>query len=171
MKLAVNYSDMLISLLEKNPRLSVDYLKVPTRPFPDCWDQFDYGLRNLARRSRANQFQLLPHIAQVGVLALGHPQPEQRFDPPTLERILSLTNPPYLSTHLEARVEYFPEVKEYQHQNHPRVRRILTEHFGRVIREFTEYLQIPVVVENFPYYILVAAFSVWLGSGIYYGNL
>ncbi|HEX3043383.1 MAG TPA: DUF692 family protein, partial [Bacillota bacterium] len=124
----------------------IDYLKVPTRPFPECWEQFDYGLHNL------DKFRLLPHIAQIGVLALGHPETEARFDWPTLERILSLTHPPYLSTHLEARAEYFPEIMEYQHQNHTSVRRALTTHFNRVIREVKEKLGIVFVLENLPYY-------------------
>jgi uncharacterized protein (UPF0276 family) len=146
MKLAVNYSEILISVLEKNPGITIDYLKVPTRPFPECWDQFDCGLRN------HDKFQLLPHIAQIGILALGRPEAEERLNRQTLERILSLTHPPYLSTHLEARTEYFPEIMEYQHQNHFSVRRTLTNHFNRAVQECKEVLGIPLVLENFPYY-------------------
>jgi hypothetical protein len=43
MKLAVNYSQALMTLFDHDPGIPVDYIKVPTIPFPECWSQFDEG--------------------------------------------------------------------------------------------------------------------------------
>jgi uncharacterized protein (UPF0276 family) len=143
MKLAVNYSDNLMTLLDQDPGLPVDYIKVPTIPFPDCWLQFEQGK---TRR------KLLPHLSQPGVIALGRTDPGEQFNPGMIQQILHQTNPPHLSTHLEARVDYFQEYQEYQHHNHPHIREILREHFLKAIARVKETIAIPLVVENFPYY-------------------
>lgn len=143
MKLAVNYSAVLLQLLQTNPELPVDYIKVPTIPFPDCWEQFHEGI---IRRS------LLPHLAQKGILALGHPRPEQRFDSTVLRKVLDFTRPPYLSTHLEACLEYFPEFKTNQEHDDPALRGAMAERFIQTVSDVKKAIGIPLVLENFPYY-------------------
>jgi uncharacterized protein (UPF0276 family) len=143
MKIAVNYSIALLSLLLETPDLAIDYIKAPTSPFPDCWEQFE---------DTEFDYPRLPHLAQIGVIFLGHPESQQRFDLQTVTKVLQCTHPPYLSTHLEARTDFFPEIKEYQHQNHPEVQRILKAHFLSAINNIKEQIKIPMVVENFPYY-------------------
>ncbi len=143
MKIAINYSEALLSLLEKNPKLPINYIKGPTSPFPGCWHQFeDSGIH----------FPRLPHLAQLGVIFLGHPELEQRFNIPTVMKVLQSTEPPYLSTHLEARVDFFPELAAYQHQIHPGVQKTLSTHFLEAIFEVKAQVKIPLVLENFPYY-------------------
>lgn len=143
MKLAVNYSDILLELLTQNPELPVDYIKVPTIPFPECWIQFDQG--EIRRK-------LLPHLAQAGIIALGRTNPDEQFNRALIDRVLKRTNPPYLSTHFEARLDCFPEYREYQHQNHPGLRRVLRDHFLKAIATVKDSINIPLVLENFPYY-------------------
>lgn len=143
MKLAVNFSQALVSLLEDEPDLPVDYIKAPTIPFPECWRQFEAGEKY--RR-------ILPHPAQTGVLALGHPQAELRFNREIVAEIIRRTNPPYLSTHLEATVDFFPEYKDLQHQINPVVEEALTAHFLRTIEQVKQEIGLPLVLENFPYY-------------------
>lgn len=143
MKLAVNYSDILMTLLDQDPGLPVDYIKVPTIPFPECWLQFERG---------GTRRKLLPHPSQSGVLALGRTEPIEQFNFDMIQKIMQLTHPPYLSTHIEARVDYFPEYREYQHQDHPRIQSVLREHFLKTINRFKETMKIPLVIENFPYY-------------------
>jgi uncharacterized protein (UPF0276 family) len=143
MKLAVNYSDALISLIQSDPELPVDMIKVPTEPFPGSWRQFEHG----------KQFRpLLPHLAQVGIIALGHPNPKLRFNEPAVLRALKEGCSTYLSTHLEAKVDYFPELSDYQHQLDFSIAEHLREHYRKVIREVKACLRIPLVIENFPYY-------------------
>ncbi len=143
MKIAVNYSKALLGLLEKNPNLPINYVKCPTSPFPGCWHQFEDPDIFLSR---------LPHLAQLGVIFLGHPDPRQRLNIETVRKVLECTDPPYLSTHLEARVDFFPELAAYQHQNHPEVQKTLTAHFLKVISEVKDQIQLPLILENFPYY-------------------
>jgi len=143
MKIAVNYSTALLTLLSESSDLAIDYIKAPTQPFPDCWEQFDKNEYDYPR---------LPHLAQAGVIFLGHPEPEQCFNVETVTKVLQSTRPPYLSTHLEARTDFFPEVKEYQHQNHPEVQRLLKKHFLSTINLVKQQSKIPLVLENFPYY-------------------
>ena len=143
MELAVNYSDHLMTLLDQDPGLPVDYIKAPTIPFPECWLQFERG---------GTRRKLLPHPSQPGVLALGRTDPDEQFNFELIQKILQRTHPPYLSTHVEARVDYFPEYREYQHQHHPRIQSILLEHFLQTVNRFKETVNIPLVVENFPYY-------------------
>jgi len=143
MKIAVNYSQALLSLLAEDPNLGIDYIKAPTSPFPGSWHQFeDQGFGHAS----------LPHLAQSGIMFLGHPDREQRFNRPAVERVIATTGPPYLSTHLEARIEFFPELAPYQHQNHPLVQRVLKAHFVAAVQEVKAQLNIPLIVENFPYY-------------------
>ncbi len=144
MKLAVNYSKALISLFQKNPELPVDYIKVPTIPFPDCWDQFTEG--KIYR-------PLLPHLAQVGVVALGHPEGDQSSNFDIITKALALTKPPFLSTHLDARTECFSEYQHFQHQKHPIIKQVLKQQFIKAIRKIKEFIKIPLVLENSPYYL------------------
>ena len=143
MKLAVNYSPMLLKLFDLDPGLPVDYIKVPTQSLPDCFSQFETGVCYR---------KLLPHIAQSGFLALGQPQVEQRYNAAILHKIIALTNPPHLSTHLEARVEFFPEFQEYQHLRDQRTEQRLLDHFVAAIKAVQADLGLPLLVENFPYY-------------------
>lgn len=143
MKLAVNYSTMLVTLLEQYPDLPIDFIKVPTRPFPGCWEQF-----NQSRQWRP----LLPHLAQPGVIALGHPDPEQRFNETIVGKALASGGAKYLSTHVEARVEYLPEYASAQHQLEPLVYQKLSELFLQSIGEVQAKLAVPLVIENYPYY-------------------
>lgn len=143
MKLAVNYSEPLLGLLRQNPTLEVDYIKVPTFPFPGCFVQFDAG---------STWRRLLPHLAQPGVLALGHPQPSQRFSPEIVTQVIQRTLPPYISTHLEARRDFFPEYRMYQHENHPRLRQAMQERFLTTIAQVKQQIRLPLVLENCPYY-------------------
>src|SRR5690554_165079 len=142
MKLAVNYSPALASILDAEPDL-VDYVKVPTIPFPDCWAQFKAG---------AEYGRLLPHPAQPGVLCLGHPRPELCFNREMLAEIIKRTNPPYISTHLEAKVDFFPQWKAAQHVIDPVVEENLAHHFLQSVREVKAEIRLPLVLENFPYY-------------------
>jgi Uncharacterized protein conserved in bacteria len=144
MKIAINYSDALFFLLDKNPKLGIDYIKAPIRPFPGCWEQFEDSRSDRAR---------LPHLAQAGVLLLGHPDPGQRFDAVTVNRVLQCTNPPYLSTHLSAQRDFFPGLAEYQHQNHPAVWQAFMKHFLKAIVEVKTQIKLPLVLENCPYYV------------------
>jgi uncharacterized protein (UPF0276 family) len=143
MKLAVNFSGALLQLLEKDPDLPVDYIKVPTRPFPASFSQFETG---------GGYRRLLPHTAQTGVLALGHHLPEQRFNGELVREIIQRTVPPYLSTHLEARTDYFPEYVQYQHQNHPGLHQAMKERFLPAIDLVKAATGLPLILENFPYY-------------------
>jgi uncharacterized protein (UPF0276 family) len=143
MELAVNYSENLMTLLDQDPALPVDYIKVPTIPFPDCWSQFERG---------GTRRKLLPHPSQPGVLALGRIDPGEQYNHGIIRKILQRTHPPYLSTHVEARVDFFPEYQEYQRIYHPLVRQMLREHFLKSIARVRETLSVPLVVENFPYY-------------------
>lgn len=143
MKLAVNFSAALLQLLQKDPGLPVDYIKVPTVAFPGCFSQFEQGER---------WRPLLPHPAQPGVIDLGHPDPKQQFNPEIVAEIIRRTNPPYLSTHLEAKIAYFPEFQSYQHEFHPGLRQALAERFLQAIKTVKARTGLSLVVENFPYY-------------------
>lgn len=143
MKLAVNYSSALISLLIAHPALPVDYIKVPTVPFPDCWFQFDEG--GLYRK-------LLPHLAQTGILAPGHPEAAQRLNSEIVATVLEKTDPPYLSTHLDAKLEYYPEMADFLHQSSAEFKQLLTGNFLEAIHEIKESIRIPLVLENSTYY-------------------
>ena len=143
MKIAVNYSTALLELLKKDPQLPIDYIKGPTSPFPGCWYQFE---------GSPLQYPRLPHLAQLGVIFLGHPESQQRFNAETVNKVLQLTKPPYLSTHLEARVDFFPQLQEYQHQNHGQVQKVLAAHFLKAIAEVKTQIKLPLILENFPYY-------------------
>lgn len=81
MKLAVNFSQALLSLFAEDPDLPVDLVKVPTIPFPECFSQFDHG--RVFRK-------LLPHPAQPGVISLGHPSPKEQFN--SVLAVLELDN-------------------------------------------------------------------------------
>ncbi len=143
MKLAVNFSEMLLKILVEQPDLLVDYIKVPTIPFPGCWTQFERG--SLER-------PILPHPAQVGVLALGHPERGERYNWETIQAIIDRTNPPYLSTHLEARVAYFPEFAALQHKQDLKLKQALVERFVNAAIEVKDFIKRPLLLENFPYY-------------------
>jgi hypothetical protein len=143
MKLAVNFSESLLLLLKENSQLPVDYIKLPTIPFPGCWIQFDQG---------RNYRKLLPHLAQPGILDLCHPKIEQNFNEPLVTQIISQTAPPYLSTHLEATLEYFPEIKDYLHHKHPIVEKEVKDRLIRNIIMVQEKIRIPLLLENSPYY-------------------
>ncbi|NLW48494.1 MAG: DUF692 family protein [Firmicutes bacterium] len=143
MKLAVNYSDTLIDLLNENPELPVDFIKVPTKPFPDSFSQFDKGL---------SYRRLLPHPAQPGVISLGHPSSEERYNREIVAKIIDLTNPAYLSTHLEAKLDFFPSFEREQHQFHPGLKKTLSCRFLESIKLVKETTGLPLALENFPYY-------------------
>lgn len=143
MKLAVNYSTVLLQLLQANPDLPVDSIKVPTIPFPDCWEQFHEGITHK---------NLLPHLAQPGVISLGNPRPEEAFNPVIVRKVLDLARSSYLSTHLEPRLEYFPDFCDSKDLYDPALRSAMIERFLRTIRKVKQSLGIPLVVENFPYY-------------------
>jgi uncharacterized protein (UPF0276 family) len=144
MKLAVNYSAILVELINANPELPIDYIKVPTIPFPGCFiKQFETG---------AKLRPLLPHPAQLGVLALGAPQPEQRFNPQIIAEIIRRTDPAYLSTHIEARVEYFPEYQAGQHLYTSELSTVLQERILAAIADVKRQIKLPLILENFPYY-------------------
>ncbi len=143
MKLAVNYSQALMDLFVRDPGMPVDYVKVPTIPFPECWPQFDKG----EKRRR-----LLPHLAQPGIISLGRSDPGEQYNRTLVDQVLKRTNPPYLSTHVEARISFFPEFTKYHHHHEPVIHQVLIEHFQRAIAIVKENIQIPLVLENFPYY-------------------
>ncbi|HEY8464890.1 MAG TPA: DUF692 family multinuclear iron-containing protein [Bacillota bacterium] len=144
LKLAVNFSESLLNLLQQNPGIPVDYIKVPTIPFPDCFSQFEQGEK---------WRKLLPHPAQPGVIALGHPQPQQQFNPELVGEIIRRTNPSYLSTHLEAQVAYFPEFRQLQHINHPELKQVMLKRFLTAIKKVKATTGLPLILENFPYYL------------------
>ena len=143
MKFAVNYSKALVQLFKKDPKLPVDYIKVPTIPFPDCWVQFNIG---------EEYRPIWPHPAQPGVLSLGHLDPEMRFNEAIIREVLNKTKPPFLSTHLEASVEYFPELVAFQHRSSDLVHRALADRFLETISKVKEATGISLALENFPYY-------------------
>jgi uncharacterized protein (UPF0276 family) len=143
MKLAVNYSDMLISLISVNPNLPIDYIKAPTIPFPKCWDQFYRG------KVYCN---ILPHLAQPGILFLSHPELDKNFNEYIIKKVLKLTKPPYLSTHIEAPLSHFPEFQKELHNRHPIINRVLKKRFLDCIWLVQRKIKIPLVLENSPYY-------------------
>lgn len=144
MFLAVNYSEILLNLLSANHQLFVDYIKAPTIPFPKCLSQFKTGQR---RRP------VLPHIAQPGFLYLGHPDIQQRINYPVLLNIIRDTNPPYISTHLEALPNLISSCgRDEIHQIDYTVWDELLDHFVNEINRLKAALFIPVIVENVPYY-------------------
>jgi uncharacterized protein (UPF0276 family) len=144
MKLAVNYSAILVELLNDHPALPVDYIKVPTIPFPGCFTrQFDPGARLRP---------LLPHPAQPGVLALAAAQPEQRFNPYIVGELIRRTNPGYLSTHLEVWGEYFPEYQAKMHCCDPLLGGIIKERLLTGIKLVKSQIKLPLILENVPYY-------------------
>ncbi|NLY74901.1 MAG: DUF692 family protein [Firmicutes bacterium] len=143
MKLAVNFSEALLELFDEDLGLPVDYIKVPTRPFPDSFSQFEQG--RIFRR-------LLPHPAQPGVLSLGHPSPGERFNRDIVAKIVELTAPPYLSTHLEANVDFFPLFKHEQHHFNQELAREMLERFQSGIELVKRETGLPLLIENFPYY-------------------
>ncbi len=143
MKLAVNFSESLLLLLQENPQLPVEYIKLPTIPFPGGWTQFIQG-----RQYR----KLLPHLAQSGIIDLCHPQIKQSFNDSLVTKIISQTAPPHLSTHLEASLGHFPEIKDYLHYNHPVVVKELRNRLIPNILMTQKKIGIPLLLENNPYY-------------------
>lgn len=143
MKLAVNYSETLISFISVNPNLPIDYIKAPTIPFPECWDQFIRG------KLYCN---ILPHLAQPEILCLSHPELGKNFNEPVIKKVLKQTGPPYLSTHIEAPADYFPEFQQELHQRHSGINRVLKKRFLDCIRLVQREIKIPLVLENAPYY-------------------
>ncbi len=143
MKLAVNFSNALLDLLNENPDLPIDYIKVPTEPLPDSFSQFEKG--------RAFR-KLLPHPAQPGVIALGHSSPLERFNREMVAKIIDLTKPDYLSTHLEAKLVFFPSFKKEQHQFHPGLKKEMLNRFLEGIDLVKRATGLPLLLENFPYY-------------------
>lgn len=143
MKLAVNFSEALLNLFTEDPDLPVDYVKVPTIPFPDCFTQFERG--RIFRK-------LLPHPAQPGVICLGHPSPQEQFNRELVAKIIDLTKPEYLSTHLEAKLDFFPLLQKEQHHFGPRLEKELLDRFLDGIDLVKKETKLPLLVENFPYY-------------------
>ena len=143
MKLAVNFSQALVTFIKRHTAASIDFIKVPTSPLPDSLTQFDEGER---------YGRLLPHIAQPGVLSLGHIHEDLSFNEDMVLQLIKRTNPVYLSTHLDARVEYFPEFAELKQNDPSYVKRALNGRFLKRIRKVKECIKIPLVLENAPYY-------------------
>lgn len=143
MKLAVNFSDVLLNLLNENPDLPVDYIKVPTEPLPDSFHQFEKG--RVFRK-------LLPHPAQPGVICLGHPSPKERFNRELVAKVINLTKPPHLSTHLEAKLDFFPSFRKEQHRFDLDLKKELFERFLGGIDLVKKETGLPLLLENFPYY-------------------
>lgn len=143
MKLAVNFSEALLSLFAKDPDLPVDLIKVPTIPFPGCFSQFEQGL---ALR------KLLPHPAQPGVISLGHPLLQKRFNRELVSKIIALTDPPYLSTHLEAALDFFPSFKTEQHRFDQDLKQEMSARFLNSIDLVKKATGLQLLLENFPYY-------------------
>lgn len=143
MKIAVNFSEALLDLLNQEPELPIDYIKVPTMSLPASLIQFEKGI--LHRK-------LLPHLAQPGVLSLNHLDPGQRFNQELIAKIICHTNPPYLSTHLDAKAEYFPEMLQYQHTLHSFVKTEVSLRTLETLKLIKSELLLPIVLENFPYY-------------------
>lgn len=143
MKIAANFSTVLINLIKENHNLPIDFIKVPTIPFQDCWHQFEQG----------EEFRpLIPHVAQIGIIALGHPDVTLQCNPQVVNQVMKWTGFPYLSTHLESRVSYFPELKEFQHHRNHNVYHALKKHFADTIQRIKAKIAVPLVLENFPYY-------------------
>lgn len=143
MKLAVNFSEALLSLFDEDPDLPVDFVKVPTIPFPDCFSQFERG--RVFRK-------LLPHPAQPGVISLGHPLPHEQFNRELVAKIIDLAKPEYLSTHLESRLDFFPLFHKEQHHSHPDLKREMLDRFLNGLDLVKKETGLPLIVENFPYY-------------------
>lgn len=143
MELAVNFSNTLLKLLRENPDLPVDYIKVPTEPLPDSFSQFEKG--RIFRK-------LLPHPAQPGVIALAHSAPKERFNREMVAHIISLTKPAYLSTHLEAKLDFFPSFEKEQHHYSFGLKKELGERLLESVNLVKETTGLPLILENFPYY-------------------
>ncbi len=143
MKLAVNFSEALLILFAEDPGLPVDFVKVPTIPFPECFSQFERG--RVFRK-------LMPHLAQTGVISLGHPLPREQFNRELVAKVINLTEPPYLSTHLEAMVDFFPGFQNEQHQFHPELHKEMLDRFLNGIDLVKKETGLPLLVENIPYY-------------------
>jgi hypothetical protein len=143
MKLAVNFSDALLALLKENPDLPIDYIKVPTEPFPACFEQYFVG----------KTFRpLLSHVNQPDVLDLLHIDKEKRINIPLLTKILELSSPLHLSTHVNSKIDYFPEFAPSQHWNDPKLADSIKTRFLEAVRIYQANFQVPLIIENFPYY-------------------
>lgn len=143
MKLAVNFSDVLLALLKENPDLPIDYIKVPTAPLPDSFEQYLVG--KIFR-------PLLSHVNQPDVLDLLHIDSKRRINIPLIARILDLSAPLHLSTHVNARVEYFPEFAPSQHSYDSKLADLIKTRFLETVQIYQANFQTPLIIENFPYY-------------------
>jgi hypothetical protein len=143
MKLAVNFSDVLLALLKENPDLPIDYIKVPTEPFPDCFEQYFVG-----RIFRP----LLSHVNQPDVLNLLHLNHEKRINIPLLTKILELSAPLHLSTHINSKINYFPEFAPSQHRYDSKLADSIKTRFLDTVQIYRANFQVPLIIENFPYY-------------------
>jgi hypothetical protein len=143
MKLAVNFSDVLLALLKEDPNLPIDYIKVPTESFPNSFEQYYVG--KIFR-------PLLSHVSQPDVLELLHIYKEKRINIPLLTKILELSAPLHLSTHVNSRIEFFPEFAHSQHGYDPKLADSIKTRFLETIQIYRANFQVPLIIENFPYY-------------------
>ena len=100
MKIAVNFSDTLLVLLKEDPKLPIDYIKVPMGSYPSCFEQYFIG-----KQLRP----LISHVGQVGIFDILNIDQSKRLDIRTLAKINSLSDSAKLSTHLNGHIIYFPE--------------------------------------------------------------
>ena len=153
MKLAANYSKPLLQLLNQDRNLPVDYIKVPVSPFPFCWGQFKKGHKYR---------DLLPHPSQSGILAIGHHDIKKRFNLRIVHRIIHETNPPFLSTNIQAKINHFPGFESYQHEYNPDLEMAIKKRLNETISMIKHQIKIPLILENYPYYS-------WVGRNIKLG--
>lgn len=143
MKLAVNFSDALLALLKENPKLPIDYIKVPMDSYPDCFEQYFAG-----KQLRP----LISHIGQVGILDILNNDQSKRLGIRTLAKINSLSDSSKLSTHLNGHISYFPEFINYQHSSNKKLANAIKERFLNTVKTYQQHYQEIFAIENWPYY-------------------
>ncbi len=143
MKLAVNFSDTLLALLKEDPMLPIDYIKVPMGSFPGCLDQYSVG-----KKLRP----LISHIGQAGILDILNIDQVKILDIQILNKIIDLSDPIKLSTHVNGHISYFPEFVEHQHSFCEPLANAIKQRFLDTVEIYKQHYQYIFSIENWPYY-------------------
>jgi uncharacterized protein len=143
MKLSVNYSDTLLALLKEDPKLPIDYIKVPMGSFPGCFEQYLVG-----KQLRP----LISHIGQAGVLDILNIDESRRLNIQTLDKIIDLSDSSKLSTHVNGHISYFPEFVDCQHSFKVTLANAIKQRFLDTVETYKQHYQQIFSIENWPYY-------------------
>lgn len=137
-KLAVNASQALFSAMDKED-LPIDFIKVPTVPYPKNLEQID-----AARRHRP----LLLHLHQPGILHFG--ADASFFDAETVSELLRRTLSPTLSTHVEVEIQSTGETGSGNHD--AIAREPSRERLAAQILTVKASVDVPLLLENTVFY-------------------